>query len=332
MASSALWEVALSPRDLPVWARGVTAAFLLLAAWYVPRAESLVAIVGYSALDISAGVVAVSILLGLRLPVDLWPMQPRRQHFAVLNALWLPLAMGVLIVVSGPSGGPAALVESDRGAAFVLVVGTVVWALAMGRVRQRPFARWFGLAAACALAPGLVGAVAVSISRGGVPPFDLAAFAQVAAFFLVLGSAGALVTQEIGFRRVLIGQAGDAGLATVLIAALAYGLWNGLAPDPVGGVGPTVVATTVHGVVLGSLYSLSRSLLVPALYHGVSTAGLRAFDVAAELGEFAPPIEGSMWVILTSGVVAVYLGFQVSRRSGFLGILHRRQLPDAAHD
>lgn len=322
----------MSPRDLPVWARGVTAGFLLLAAWYVPRAESLVATVGYSVFDISAGVVAISILLGLRLPLDLWPQQPRRTRFAILNALWLPVVMGILIVASHPSDGPAALVESDRGAAFLLIVGTAAWALSLGLIRQRPFARWFGRAAVYGLLPLLVGAAAGAISRGGLPPIDLAAFLQVAAFFLVLGSAGALVTQEIGFRRVLIGQAGDAGLATVLLAAVVYGLWNGLAPDPVGGVLPTIAVSTLHGVVLGSLYSLSRSLLVPALYYGVSTAGMRAFDVAADLGEFAPPLGTTMTAIIVTGLVAAYLAFQVSQRSGFLGILHRPALPNAADD
>ena len=84
----------------------------------------------------------------------------------------------------------------------------------------------------------------------GWPTIHWMTFIQVAGFFFVVGSAAALVTQELAFRRILIGQAGDAGLAVVLISAVAFGVWHATVPDPVGGLLTVVLNGTLQGVVL----------------------------------------------------------------------------------
>ncbi len=323
----------MSLRDLPVWSRGVTALLVLIAGWYVPRAEGIAAAVGYSALELSVGVVSVSLLLGMRLPFDLWPQQPERERFSTRLAVLVATVMGVVIVASRSSGVPEILAETDRGLLVMIVAGGTVWAVGWGRIRQRAFARWYAVAGAAALVPLVVRVAAMTLQDRGLPAIQMTTFVQVGGFFLVAGAAGALVTQELAFRRLLIGQAGDAGLGVVLIAAVVFGCWLAVVPEPQGGVLQAGVSGALHGVVLGSLYSLSRSLLVPALYQGVSTGGIRAFDLAAI------PTEGATGVtdvavagMVATGIVGVILAYQVYRQSGFMGLLTRRHLPDAASD
>ncbi len=323
----------MSLRDLPVWSRGVSALLVLIAGWYIPRAEGLATTVGNSAFELGAGVVAVSLLLGMRLPFDLWPQQPERERFSLPVAWVVAAGMGLLILVSRSSGVPEILAETDRGLLVMVVAGGTVWAVGWGRIRQRAFLRWYAIAGAAAVIPLIVRVVAMAIQDRGLPAVHTATFLQVGGFFLVAGAAGALVTQELAFRRLLIGQAGDSGLAVVLIAAVVFGAWLAVVPDPPGGVLQAGMSGALHGVVLGSLYTLSRSLLVPAVYQGVTTAGLRAFDTAAV------PVEGATGVadvavvgMVVTAIVGAILAYQVLRQSGFLGLLTRRHLSDAASD
>ena len=142
----------MSPRDLPVWSRGVTVLLVLIAAWYIPRSDSLATLAGYSVLALGAGVVAAFLLLGMRLPLDLWPQQPERAIFSLPFALLLAVVMDGLIVMSRSSGIPGYLAESDRGLLVVIVVGGTAWALGWCKIRQRAFLGWFGVAAAVGLA------------------------------------------------------------------------------------------------------------------------------------------------------------------------------------
>ena len=315
----------LSPRDLPVWSRGVAAGLTLLAAWHIPRTEQLVTFMGYSALEISTGVVAVAILLGMGLPLALWPQYPARDRFSQLAALTVAVVLGVLMIASGPSDLPASMVETEKGLAVAVIVGSAVWSLAWGQVHHRMVLRWYGMAALAAIAPVLIGLITMAAQDGGLPPLQTDVLLPVAAFFLVVGTTGALVTQELAFRRVLIGQAGDAGLATVLVAAVLFGAWNVVAPDPPGGVLQAAVLGSLRGIVLGSLYSLSRSLLVPALCHGAWLAAIRSIAAATTTTGEGQALEDRMTsVIVATAVAAVVLAYQVYRRSGFAGILARR--------
>ena len=300
---------------------------MLLAAWHIPRTEQLVGFMGYSALEISTGVVAVAILLGMGLPLDLWPQYPARTRFSLPAALAAAIVLGGLMIASGPSDLPANMIETEEGLVVAVVVGSAVWSLAWGQLRHKMILRWYGIAALAAVAPVLIGVITMAVQDGGLPPLQTGVLLRVAAFFLVIGSTGALVTQELAFRRVLIGQAGDAGLATVLIAAVLFGTWNALAPDPPGGVLQAFVLGSLRGVVLGCLYSLSRSLLVPALCHGAWLAAIRSTGMATTLteGGVGQTLEDRMTsVIVATAAVAIVLAYQVSRRSGFVGILARR--------
>ena len=298
---------------------------MLLAAWHIPRTEQLVTFIGYSALEISTGVVAIAILLGMGLPLDLWPQYPARARFSQPAALAAAVVLGVLMIASGPSDLPASMIETEKGLVVAVIVGSAVWSLAWGQVHHRWVLRWYGIAALAAVGPVLIGLITMTAQDGGLPPLQTGVLLRAAAFFVVVGSAGALVTQELAFRRVLIGQAGDAGLATVLIAAALFGAWSAVAPDPPGGVLQVAVLGSLRGVVLGCLYSLSRSLLVPALCHGAWLAAIHSIGVATTLTEDGQALEDRMTsVIVATAVVAVVLAYQVSRRSGFVGILARR--------
>ncbi len=323
----------MSPRDLPLWARAAAVVLVWIAAWYIPRSESLAATVGFSSLELSAGVVAVSLLLGMRLPLDLWPQQPERDKFSLPLAIAPAAVMGAVILLARSSQVPAVLAETDRGLLVAIVAGGTVWALAWGRIQQRIYFRWYGVAAAVAVLPLLARMVVVASQPAGWPDIQWVTFVQLAAFFFVVGSTAALVTQELAFRRILIGQAGDAGLAIVLIAAVAFGVWHAWAPDLAGGMFTAGVNGTLHGVVLGSLYSLSRSLLVPAVYQGASTAGMRAFDLGTVAPEGVTAIGGPTTIgMVVTGIVAAIFAYHVNRRSGFMGLLTRRPVPDAAND
>ena len=323
----------MSLRDLPLWARGTAVLLVWIAAWYVPRSESLAGMVGFSSLEVSAGVVAVSLLLGMRLPLDLWPQQPKRDEFSLSWAITHAAVIGAVILLARSSEVPSVLAETDRGLLVAIVAGGTVWALAWGQIRQRIYFRWYGVAAAVAVLPLLARMVAVASQPAGWPAIQWVTFVQLAAFFFVVGSAAALVTQELAFRRIMVGQAGDAGLAVVLIAAVAFGVWHALAPDPTGGMLAAGLNGTLHGVVLGSLYSLSRSLLVPAVYHGASTAGIRALDLGTIAPEGLTATGGPTTVgMVVTGIVAAIFAYHVNRRSGFMGLLTRRPVPDAPND
>ncbi len=258
-------------------------------------------------------------------PLDLWPQHPARARFSQMAALAAAVVWGVLMIASGPSDLPAGMIETEKGLVMLVIVGSAVWSLAWGQVQHQMVLRWYGIAVLAAVAPVVIGLITMAAQDGGLPPLRTGVLLRVAAFFLVVGSTGALVTQELAFRRVLIGQAGDAGLATVLVAAVLFGAWNAVAPDPPGGVLQAAVLGSLRGVVLGCLYSLSRSLLVPALYHGAWLAAIRSTGVATTLTEGGRALEDRMMsVIVATAVAAVVLAYEVSRRSGFVGILARR--------
>jgi membrane protease YdiL (CAAX protease family) len=319
----------LSSRDLPVWARAATAALVIVGGALSSRSEVLREFLGNSALEVSAGVISVSVLLGMRLPFDLWPRAAQRERFSLVMSLAVALALGALILVAGPLPG-AFLEQGQYGVVLGIVVGGVVWALGWGRTQQTVFGRWYGLAALCATVPVAVSIVGVILTGETLPEIDGGEFLRGTAFFAVAGAAGALVTQELAFRRLLIGQSGDAGLVAVIGAALAFAIWHVVDPAETQLV-KALATGTVDGIVIGSLYLLSRSLLVPAFFHGLSNGLQRGVF----LGMDDPSaLLGPMEVIHTATVVvlAAILAYLVWRRSGVMGTLRLRESFDAADD
>jgi membrane protease YdiL (CAAX protease family) len=321
-------EEALSQRDLPVWARAIAAALLIAGGWFSAR-SNLEHMLGAAIVDLSAGVIAVSVLLGMRLPLDLWPRAPQRARFSVTLALATAFGLGGLILLGGPIAG--VYVEEGQFAAIIaLTVGGVAFALAAGRTMLTAFSKWFGLAVTCAVLPGIAGILALTLQDGGMPAMDVSRFFRGAAFFLVLGSAMALVTQELAFRRLLIGQSGDAGLVAVILAAFVFGIWHATNPVASAGVLPALGAGAAGGLVAGSLYILSRSLLVPACYYGVRIALARGIELGVGGGEAVSAQIEVVGAAVTAGI-ALILAVMVVRRSGFFGALQLRS-PDVVGD
>ncbi len=62
----------MSQRDLPLWARGLAAALLIIASWWLVETDTLRGAVGDSIALVSLGIVTVSILQGMHLPLGLW--------------------------------------------------------------------------------------------------------------------------------------------------------------------------------------------------------------------------------------------------------------------
>ncbi len=311
----------MSSRDLPVWARGVTASLLILGGWFSARSELLSSFLGQSVVEISAGVMAFSILLGMRLPVDLWPQAVTRQRFSIAATLLTSLVFGALIVLAGSTGIPRLFWESERTALAVVVMGGTAFAVGWGRTRQAPYGRWYAIAALCAVLPVALGMLGLAV-RGEVHGFDITVFVKSVGFFAFFAASGALVTQELAFRRLLVGQSGDAGLLVVLIGALVFGAWHAVIPHD-GALLQTVGLATLNGVVLGSLYILSRSLLVPAVFHGLQNGVVKASHAAvtADSGEMLSA--NALWIpmMLVTVITACFLAVSVSRRTGFLGSL-----------
>ena len=137
---------------------------------------------------------------------------------------------------------------------------------AFGKVHpsQRHYAQWYGLAAACGLTPVVVsGLLGWSVSPSGAEPVAAPGF-YAFLFWVAADTSRVLVTEELAFRRMLIGRPDRAGTIVILGAALVSAIWVPL-------VGPDASPTAwqlVHGLatasVAGGLYVLSRSLLVAA--------------------------------------------------------------------
>ena len=146
-------------------------------------------------------------------------------------------------------------------------------------------------------------------------------FVPVGTLYLVVAATGSLVTQELAFRRLLVGQAGDAGLAVVGGSAVAFAAWHLVIPTG-GSMVQVGAGALINGVALGSLYALSRSLLVCAWYHGVQLAGLNAlrYQASVAVGSEVGLGDGFWFTQLgLATLAAAGLAYFVWRRNGLLG-------------
>ena len=124
----------------------------------------------------------------------------------------------------------------------------------------------------------------------------------------------AFVTEELAFRRALVGPPDSAGLGTLVLMALVFGLWHVVQPGYGGAPLGTLLGTALGGFVAGCVYTLSGSLTAAALYHGLHNAPLKA------LGD-APIVTGrgglaSGVALAGTAALAVALGWMVWRRGG----------------
>lgn len=295
----------------------------VVAGWLAGGSETLATMLGGSTVELSVAVVAVSFMVGMRIPPDLWPSAPLRPRFSLPVTLAVAVVIALLIVGAAGTELPRALLFEGRAAVPLVVGGAVGWALAWGRTPQEGYRRWFGIATAAAVVPVGVGALASTI-EGQLVPLSLAALVPAGAFYLVIAATGALVTQELAFRRLLVGQGGDAGIGIVVGAAIAFAVWHLVIPTT-GSPGQAAIGGLVNGVALGALYVLSRSLLVSAWYHGVQLGALNAlrFQAADALGDAGLGGAFWRWQLVTTAVAAGILGFLVWRQNGVRGPLLR---------
>lgn len=278
----------MSQRDLPLWARGLAAALLVIASWWLAETETLRVAVGDSIATLSLGIVTVSILQGMHLPLGLWPEGPWRSRFSKSVVIAVAVTFGLWIVVFDP--GPDALTgRFDKGLFLIVVLGVVAWGFSWAFIRQRDFAPWYAIGLTVALLPVIVGLIGLalrtdesiqlclwSVQESADGSVCAAPVWRTLGFMTAIGAATTLVTLELTFRRLLIGDPTHAGLVLVLAAAIPYVLWLLLVAKDVPGFSAPLWLGAVAAVVAGCLYSLSGSLLVSALYSGVVFAGHEA--------------------------------------------------------
>jgi len=322
----------LSQRDLPLWARGLAAALLLIASWWLVETETLRGAVGDSIALLSLGIVAVSILQGMHLPLGLWPEGPWRPRFSKSAVVGVAVAFGLCFVVFVP--GSEALRESVDAGVFVLVVlGVVGWGFSWAFVRQRSFTTWYAIGIAAALVPlvgGLVGLALrtddtlhlclLAVREGTHGSVCDAPAVQTFGFMVAICAASSLVTLELTFRRLLIGEPARAGLALVATAAIPYGLWVLLVQPDLPGLDAPLWLGMIGAIAAGSLYSLSGTLLVPALYSGAVFAGYEALARALPEGVDGAIVFGWEFTVLHALTAVVLMAWVLHRRGMLTGL------------
>lgn len=348
MASNRTSETPFEQRDPPLWARGLASGLLLFASWWLLNTEAIRSIVGDSIGALCLGVIAASLLRGMHLPFALWPSGPWRKRFSVPAVVSTGAVIATMIMVSRASGSSVLAARLDLGTGIAVVVGAVGLGFGIGFVKQGRYLIWYGIALVLALAP-LAGELAIGSANSADISSGLCFFSpdrgQVAeeswngctvalvpalVFLTAIGAAMKVVTEEIAFRRMLIGIAPGAGLLSILGSAVVALLWYVLlSRSGVGGTG-VILLGTLGAVCAGCIFVLSKSLPVSALFSAVYTAGYwsltlaRADDGATtEIGPATPAM-----VIAASAVTAA-LAAVIFKRNGFLGNLREAASTDA---
>ncbi len=341
----------MSQRDLPLWARAVAAGLLVFASWWLLSTDALRDTLGDSVGILCLGVISVFILRGMHLPLSVWPFGPWRKSFQVVAVIAVAVVIAGLILLSGMNQPPVLASSIDAGMAVLVVTGALFWGFAYGFVKQRSFLPWYLIAVIIAILPYLVNLL---LSIGGDGSGDSlciwtrqgaaveaesacqAAMLPTLMFLVAVGATSTLVTAELAFRRLLIGQPQKAGLLAVLGAAVIAAAWYAV----LGLMDVSFPAPLVLGAVgalnAGCIYVLSRSLLVSALYSAVFMASywaltLSLLDAGAQVG---PQVPLSIW--LTALGIGIGLAAIVAKQNGLFGDLKRheqpREQPDASGD
>ncbi len=329
----------MSPRDAPYWARGVAALLLCFATWWLLGTQALRSVVGDSIAPLSLGVIAIFMLRGLQLPLGVWPDGPWRHRFSAPRLIGVAAVFAVLMGVVIPWPVPGLGYELDIGTAAAVVIGVVTWGFAMAFVRQRPYVKWYAVAVGLGVAPtvlgllfsGGIGETETSLARLAstellaIPELVSAKSAAAVPTFLHLvavGAASKLVTEEIAFRRLLLGVPTQAGIVPVTLAALVAAIWYGIVlqtgADAAAG---TALQFGLAALCAGALYALSRSLLVSATFSASYWAAFATFAVARESpvdleASAAAPPQSVAILTMVSGIA---LGVFVVRQNGWWG-------------
>ncbi len=319
----------MSQRDLPLWARGVAAALLLFASWWLLKTETLRGLIGDTIAPLSLGVVAAFILRGMHLPIGLWPNGPYRDRFSMGTVVAVAVAFGAAIAAAPLLGGGAPAAQLEVGTAALILVGILVWGFAFAFVQQQAFGPWYGIAAVAALAPWVVALLGASVRDGaaicllapgaaGESASCSASAAGTLLYVTATGAAATIVTVELAFRRLLIGHPDRAGLVMVAGAAVVATLWALLMS-----VGSEMFdlpwwLAALASVAAGSMYVLSGSLQVAALYSAFVYAGYEALRYATVVADVEAAWSPGWEYRVAHAVIAVLLAVAVARRKGVL--------------
>jgi hypothetical protein len=285
-------------------------------------------------------VIAASILQGMRLPFALWPDGPWRKQFSVPAVVATAAVLSTMILIARVVRSDVLAGQLDVGNGITVVVGTVGLGFAVGFVKQRRYLKWYGIALGLAFLPlaselafGSLGASGDAVrlcvfslpeSQAAGSPIDGCAVALVPSlvFLTAIGATTKAITEEIAFRRLLIGITPGAGLLSVLGSAVTALLWYVvLFRSGVGGTG-IIVLGTLGAISAGCIYVLAKSLLVSALFSAAYTAGYWSLALTTTSGGaavgfgVAPP---SMWI--AASMMSVTLATIIAKRNGFFGNL-----------
>jgi hypothetical protein len=340
-------ETLLTQRDLPIWARAVAAGLLLFASWWLFNTEAIRSVVGDSVGALCLGVIAASILQGMHLPFALWPYGPWRKQFSVPWVIATALLVAIMILIARAVRSDLLATQVDVGTGITVVVGAIGLGFAIGFVRQRRFLKWYGIALGLALLPLAFELLAESIGASGVsaglcvlssPQDPIAgsplgnctvALVPSLVFLTAIGVTSKLVTEEIAFRRLLIGITPGAGLLSVLASTATAFLWYAVLAKSGAAATGIVALGTLGAFSAGCIYVLANSLLVSALFNAVYTAGYwtLALSTSDSASAATSAISHPMWI--ASSAICVVLAAIIAKRNGFFGNIREAAPPDA---
>lgn len=348
MGSSESSEVQLSQHDLPLWARGASVGLLLFATWWLLDTEAIRDIIGASTGLLSLGVISIFILQGMHLPLGMWSTGPWRSRFSVPAVIAVGIVIAAVLLVSRAREADALGAYLDVGMGVAVVAGTVALGFSLAYVRQRPYLGWYAIALGLGALPVVGALLSVLGGEGGtgfpcLAMVDLAeqtdgrqtecvvGLVQALLFFVAIGIPSKLMTEEIAFRRLLIGSAAGAGIVGIVGSAAAASLWYAVLAWAGIASGPIVVLGAIGAVSAGCLYVLSRSMIVSATFSGVYAAGywvVQVVEVSEGLDVSGALNTPNVWI--PALVSALVLTLVVYRRNGVLGNLNPAHQVNAA--
>jgi hypothetical protein len=341
----------MSPRDPPLWTRGVAIGLLLIASWWLLNTEGIRVVIGDSIGALCLGVIAVSILQGMHLPLALWPEGPWRKQFSVSAVVSTAVLVALMILISNVASMDALIGRLDVGTGIVVVIGTVGLGYAAGFVKQRRYVQWYGIALFLGILPFISELIFGSSSTGGagVPlcyfsvPQDQTVGGPTSGcsipllpslvFLTAIGTASKLVTEEIAFRRLLIGVAPRSGLLSILLSSGTAFCWYLLLSHFGVEERGMIVLGTLGALSAGCIFALSKSLIVSGFYSAVYAAGYLSLTVAKTSAGAPNDVDGTTNAIwITASAVSVALAAVIVRRNGFFGNLKETTSTDVTRN
>jgi len=306
------------------------AVMLLIGSWWVVHTEGLTAIVGHSIGILAVGVLTASVIRGVGAPIGLWPEGDFRERFIPWSVVAVAVVFSLAIGFSKIAVATEARSLVDVGLWLIVISGVLAWGFVVAFVPQRPYAKWFVGAVVLALAPYAIGAVASDVGSQAclfaVPDVSAPNSCEISVFrgflfFVPTSIGGALVTYELGFRRLLVGDPETGGVVLVIVAALVAGAWAWMVGGDISGLASRAWVLGATALGAGSLYVLSGSLLVSSVYTGTAVGTHLAFGLAGRIDLQGDPsmldMGGSLaWLHLGIGIALLIV---VGRRRGLLG-------------